>query len=297
MPAVDKPPETMKTSLPAILTLIPFIALANDAAMNDGAAGPEPIGWRSGEESIVQMKREALDIRFGTETTHVVAKFTFLSHKKGGPATQKLGFPDDSRSELDGDVIGPIENLVTRVDGEVVDSELVEGWYRQIVKPDGSVFYEQAAQPSTEDADPLVRKYAWHVVEVVFPEGREVVVERTYDCPSGIDTSMNAFFHYETRTGGAWRGEIEELVAAVSFDDTVRTDLVSFDPRDGWSWDRDRTTATLVWKHFEPRTDEGRQYFSVNALDLGRLRELIETNEGDIPPLEAWIRGWKERNE
>lgn len=266
-----------------LLVIAPLASLSNDAAMNDGSAGPEPIGWRSGVESIVQMKSEHLDIRFGTESTHVRAVFTFLSHKTGGAAVQKLGFPDASRSELDGDIIGPIENLVTRVNGKKVESELVEGYYRQIVKPDGSVFYEKKEAPDP-DGDGLTRKYAWHVVTVKFPVGEEVVVEREYDCPTGLDTSMNCFFIYETRTGGAWRDEIEQLTAEVTFDETVRTDLVEFDPVSGWNWSEDRKKATLVWKNFEPRTQDDRTFFMISTLDLKRIEQFSREYPDDSPP-------------
>lgn len=275
---------------------LPSVPRANDAALNDGSEGPEPIGWRSGVESIVQMKEEHLAIRFGIASTHVLARFTFLSHKESGPARQKLGFPDASRSELDSDIIGPIENLVTRVDGEVVESELVEGWFEEIVKPDGSVFYERRDRPADPHAaNTLVRKHAWHVIEVEFPVGSEVVVEREYDCPPGRDTSQNAFFVYETRTGGAWRGPIEKLTAEVSFDEDVRRDLVAFRPQEGWSWNKDRTRAVLTWKHFEPRTDPERHYFEITTLDLARIEELHRESPSDFPPVDDWIRGWRER--
>jgi hypothetical protein len=278
-----------------LLIFLPALVAANDAAMNDGAHGPEPIGWRSGQESIVQMKSEDLKIHFGTRQTHVLATFTFLSHKKGGAATQKLGFPDASRSELEGDVIGPIRNLTTRVNGKKVKSQLVEGYYREIVKPDGSVFYEKRDQPSGEDSFGLTRKYAWHVIEVTFPEGQEVTVEREYDCPTGIDTSMNAFFVYETRTGGAWRDKIERLTTRVTFDENVRTDLIAFTPRNGWTRSEDRTSAQLVWNNFEPREEENRTFFEISTLDLQRIKEIRKENPEDFPDVEEWIRGWKAR--
>ncbi|MEM9015678.1 MAG: hypothetical protein AAGC68_01595 [Verrucomicrobiota bacterium] len=278
---------------PNLLVFLPVLILsiadANDAAMNDGSEGPEPIGWRSGTESIIQMQSEHLRIHFGVEMTQVHAAFTFLSHKTSGPARQKLGFPIASRSDLDGDVIGPIENLVTRVNGEVIESELVEGFYEQIVKPDGSVFYEKHDKAPDPENPGLVRKHAWYVIEVEFPVGKPVVVEREYSCPTGADTSMNAFFIYETRTGGAWKGAIEKLTAEVTFDETVRTDLVFFSPESGWSWNRDRTLATLVWETFEPRLEDDRTYFEVSTLHIKRIEELHREYPEDFPPLERWI--------
>lgn len=280
----------------ALLTLWITPLPANDAAMNDGASGPEPLGWRSGEESIIQMKSEHLDIHFGTRKTTVTVRFTFLSHKKGGPAKQKLGFPNSSRSEMDGDISGPIDHLVTRVDGKVVTSELVEGRYLEITKPDGSIFYEKTDDPADPNGSSEgVRKHAWYVIEVDFPEGKEVVVERQYDCPSGGNTNMEAFFIYETRTGGAWKGKIEQLTAEVTFDDSVRTDLVAFTPKNGWVWSEDKSKATLIWKDFEPKTDQDRDYFEISTLDLKRVEEITKENPNDFPPVEDWITGWKQR--
>lgn len=115
------------------------IVSANDTAINDGANGPEPLGLRSGEESIIQMKSEYLTVRFGIKQTSVVARFHFLSHKTTGPAKQKLGFPDASRSGVDNNVSGPISNLVTKVNGQVVPSEFVQGYYEEVRGADGSV--------------------------------------------------------------------------------------------------------------------------------------------------------------
>ncbi|MEC5127396.1 hypothetical protein VSU19_11585 [Verrucomicrobiales bacterium BCK34] len=266
---------------------------ANDAALNDGGEGPEPIGWRSGTESIIQMKSEHLDIHFGVEKTKVIARFTFLSHKKGGSAIQKLGFPNASRSEMDGDIIGPIENLVSRVNGKTVEAKLVEGYYKEILKPDGSVFREKVEKPKTENYDGSIQKHAWYVIEVEFPEGEEVIIEREYDCPTGIDSSMNAFFIYETRTGGAWRDEIEKLTAEVTFADDVHTEYVTFDPKDNWTWSEDRSKATLVWENFEPRTSEEQTYFQVSVLNLEEIKRVSKENPDDFPSVEEWIIGWK----
>jgi hypothetical protein len=288
--------ETPALFLPIVFAVFATAsATANDAAMNDGSEGPEPIGWRSGVESIVQMKSEHLSIHFGVERTSVVAKFTFLSHKTSGPARQKLGFPDASRSELDGDIIGPIENLVTRVNGKVVDSELVEGWFQEIVKPDGSIFYEKKPKPADPYSAGLTRKHAWHVIEVEFPVGEEVVVEREYDCPTGGDTSMNAFFIYETRTGGAWKGEIEKLTAEVTFEGDIRSDLIGLSPKKGWTWSDNRKKATLTWEHFEPRTEDDRTWFEISTLDLKRVEEIQREYPEDFPPVEEWIRNWKKQ--
>jgi hypothetical protein len=279
----------------ALMLLAPHLSQSNDAAMNDGAEGPVPIGWRSGAESIIQMKSEHLSIHFGVEQTKVLAQFTFLSHKKGGSAVQKLGFPNASRSEMDGDISGPIGNLITRVNGETVAAELVEGYYKEILKPDGSIFYEKTSKPKGEVFSDSIRRHAWYVVEVEFPEGEEVVVEREYDCPTGGDTSMNAFFIYETRTGSAWRGNIEKMTAEVTFHEDVHKEYVSFHPINGWSWSKDKTKATLIWENFEPRTNDDRHYFEISVLNLEQIKRVVRENPDDFPSVDEWVAGWKKR--
>lgn len=280
-----------------LLGLTHSLATANDAAMNDGSSGPEPVGWRSGAESIIQMKSEHIAVHFGVKRSQVTAQFTFLSHKKSGPAKQKLGFPDYSRSELDGDIAGPIENLVTKVNGQVVPSKLEEGYFEEIIKEDGSIFYESRPKPAAGDEYGPVRKYAWYIIEVEFPVGEEVLVERSYELPSGASSMNESFFIYETRTGAAWRGDIEQLTAEVTFAPDVRTDLILFEPQDEWTWNSDKTKATLVWKDFEPREDEGRQYFEVITLDLERVAAMHKEGPKDFPDVETAVTNWKKLRE
>lgn len=254
-----------------------------------------PIGWRPGAESIIQMQSEHLDIYFGAEKTKVIARFTFLSHKKGGSAIQKLGFPNASRSELYGDISGPISNMVSRVNGKKVQAELVEGYYKEIIKPDGSIFREKVDKPKGENYHESIQKHAWYVIEVKFPEGEKVVIEREYECPSGGDTSMNSFFVYETRTGGAWRGESEKLTAEVTFNEDVHTEFVSFNPKDAWIWSEDKSKATLTWNNFEPRTDVDRRYFEISVLDIDQIKRIAKKNPTDFPSVEEWMAGWKQQ--
>ena len=271
-------------------------ALANDTAINDGASGPEPVGWRAGAESIIQMKNEHISVHFGQESSRVTAKFTFVSHKSSGPATQKLGFPDMSRSDTEGDVIGPIENLKTYVDGKLVESELVVGYFRETFRDDAA-FYERAEKPAEEDAFGPVRRFAWHIIEATFPPGEEVVVERHYEAPTGKNTTFESLFVYETRTGGAWRGEIERLTADVTFEPGIDPGLVILQPRDGWVWDPDRTRATLTWTNFEPRTDRERQYFEVITPDVETITKLHKEHPEDFLPLDKWVENWKKMYE
>lgn len=268
-------------------------ASANDTAINDGANGPEPLGWRSAEESIIQMKSEHLDIHFGIKQTSVVARFHFLSHKTTGPARQKLGFPDASRSGIDNNVSGPINNLVTKVNGRVVPSEFVQGYYEEVRGADGSVEYQKRPDPPVAVAgESELQRYAWHVIEVDFPIGKEVVVERSYDCPTGADSTNHALFIYETRTGGAWRGVIEKLTAEVTFEPGLKTDLVELSPALDWTWTEARNQATLVWEKFEPRTQEDRTYFQITTLDLQRIEELHREDSENFLSPDAAIQAW-----
>ena len=269
--------------------------LANDAAINDGATGPEPVGWRAGAESIIQMKSENLDIHFGLDTSKVHATFRFVSHKKSGGATQKLGFPDYSRSEREGSVMGPITNMVTKVNGKVVPSELSEGYYREKISDDGSIQYEKAEKPKPDpNVIPEVRRFAWHIIEVKFPPGEEVVVERIYETPSGISAGGESFMLYETRTGGAWRGEIEKLTAEVTLDAAIDPGLIVLEPREGWEISEDKRTLSLEWNNFEPRTDNDRQYFTVTTLDTRKFEQRHKDFPEEYPSLEKFISDWKD---
>lgn len=273
---------------PFALLFFSLPVFSNDAAMNDGAGGPEPLGWRSGEESIIQMKSEHLDIHFGVKETKVKVAFTFLSHKESGPARQKLGFPNASRSYQEGDISGPIENLVTRVNGKVAESELVEGFYRYTVNDDGSEEYKKVEEGADES-----ERYAWYVIDLEFPVGKEVIVEREYSCPSGGSTNWDSFFIYETRTGGAWKGKIEKLTADVTFDKSVRNDLILLEPRDGWTWSTDRSKVSLTWDAFEPRTEEDRQWISVTTLNIPLLHEIHRDAPDLVPSVGDYIENWK----
>ncbi len=278
--------------LPILLCCLSFNASANDAAMNDGSTGPEPVGWRSGKESIIQMKSEHIQIDFGLNSSKVHAAFTFVSHKKSGPAVQKLGFPDYSRSEMDGDIVGPVRKLITKVNGKIVPSKLEEGYFYVVEKEDGSFHYDKREKPKPGD-EGGARRFAWHVIQVSFPPGEEVIVERIYENDNGGNTSFESFFVYETRTGGAWHGKIEKLTAEVRIGDDVDLSLVQFTPKTGWKPSGDGKTHTLVWNNFEPRTDDNRTYFDVLTLDTRRFAQLNKDLPDEFPSKEKWIENWK----
>lgn len=282
---------------PLLFLLLTTPLFANDAAMNDGNLGPIPLGWTSGLESIIQMKEEHLDIHFGIKESKVKVRFTFVSHKKNGVAKQKLGFPNMSRTESEFFPVGPIENLVTKVNGKVVESPLFEGYYEEKIDDNGKITYEERPKPADPDVpfysrDDMVRRYAWYILDLEFPPGEEVIVEREYTCPSGTSAMSYSFFIYETRTGGAWRGDIEKLTAKVTFDDSVRRDLIGFEPKDGWVLSEDGESALLEWSNFEPRTDDDRQYFMITSIDLERV-EKQHAESPDLPSVEEVIATWR----
>jgi len=246
-----------------VLALMAQMAVANDTAMHEGASGPEPVGWTSGRESIIQMKEEEITVKFSKGRSKVHVKFVFVSHKKGGDACQTLGFPDLSRAEHEGDLIGPLEKLVTKVNGKAVPSKLVEGYYA-FEEKNGIVTRKQVKKGEGQ-------KFAWHTISVVFPPGKEVVVERVYETPNGMTAGGPEFFTYETRTGGNWRGKIESLKASVEIDEGVDLKQITLQPKGEWVW-KNKQVAELRWKNFEPRTNEKRQWFSVDrALSKAEL--------------------------
>ena len=111
-------------------------AFANDTAIQDGGDGPAPLGGHAGTESVIRMVREHLAITFGTKKTTVHATFVFLNTKRDAAARQTVGFPDRTAMaklpDSESDLSGPIENLVTLVDGKEQKSRQLRGWVREI---------------------------------------------------------------------------------------------------------------------------------------------------------------------
>ncbi|GAA5481150.1 hypothetical protein Hsar01_00357 [Haloferula sargassicola] len=245
--------------------LIPA-AFANDTAMHDGGAGPEPVGWTKKTESVIRMVREEVVVEMNPFDSAVSCRFVFVSGKKDAPAVQFLGFPDITRSDqYEGDTIGPLRDMRTFVDGREVKSELVS----KRMGEDGQWIDLPAADPPCE---------TWHVVKVSFPPGEEVVVERRFRTDNARTAGGPVFFGYTTETGGNWRGTIGEGRFVVHLAEGMGAAQLALEPTTGWRRSDDGRTLTLVWKDFEPRTDDERRWWSVGWMP----REGIMTDEDKL---------------
>ena len=269
-----------------LLLALPLPARADDSAINDGAYGPEPRGATAGEESIIRMESERIEVRFGKETSTVRARFVFRSGKPDVPARQLVGFPDigagqceaERRARAKGESIpedgnpvsGPMQDLHTLVDGQEVASELQYGY----VIEDKAVGWK----PGTPKNGSLM---AWHTMWVSFPPDKDVVIERRYRVSNGSIVGGIVSFGYVTVTGAAWRGTIGRMDVDVTLDGwTVRDLAWKAEARrspvfKGLPWcEPDKTQWTVLspthlqfsWKDFEPRTDKERRGFSLLTL-------------------------------
>lgn len=263
----------MRRSIMAVVTVAMLAGAvhANDSAMNDGAYGPEPLGWRPGAESIVRMVDEKLLIDFHPDYSLVRVKFTFRN-TGSTPARQLIGFPDQSAAneiamklELEGqNVMGPIEDLLTFVNGEETWAERKEGSMRW-----GENGTWQPVSDRGEDSQPMV----WWTLWVDFPVGKAVTVERRYRVKNGMTAGGPTWFQYTTATGAAWRGTIGALTADVYLHSSLTTSDImwwgeggrltsSAPPHSGWQA-VSATHLRLVWRDFEPGTQEDRREFTV----------------------------------
>lgn len=250
------------------LLLVASCAFANDTAVHDGNDGPAPIGGKKGEESVIRMVREHLDIAVGKEKTEVRATFVFLNTKPDAPAHQTVGFPDRSamvkNGTFDGDFSGPIEKLQTLVNGKERKARQLRGWMHQ---RDG---FDEPAQPGEKGSFQRI----WHAIDVEFPVGKEVVIERRYRVPnaSSIASDPEVFFEYTTATGAVWKGTIGQMVADVTLKDGLTVAGLLWEGHLGAGMSPARqhwqilspTKMQLVWKDFEPRTQKDRRDFRIS---------------------------------
>jgi hypothetical protein len=260
---------------------------ANDTALNEGGYGPQPVGGLHGPESIVRMKSEELQISFGRKWTEVRAKFVFQNTKKNGPAVQIVGFPDLGAAQLEarrrdpkGDKIfaieqetplsGVLHGMRTFVNGKEQKSTLRCGWVKEVDEIDAPV----------EKPDKDSGLMAWHALEVTFPPGQDVTVERHYRTETGQQVYGIHIFYYTTATGGVWQGTIGRLQADVTLKDGLKvSDLawrggqlpriqsyesstVTKPNRKHWQI-LSPTQLRLVWEDFEPRTEKDRRGFEI----------------------------------
>ena len=242
----------------ALFTVIIARLRANDASINLGAHGPEPVGEFRGEESVVRMVSEKIDITFGRQETRVHCRFVFRSSKTGGDAVQMLGFPD-FHTEAD---TGTIHSMVSRVDGREVPSKKLRGWQDL----DTSKCHLGTSSVGAA-AD-------FYTITVTFPPDRDVVVEREYVATNGRSVLGDTYFSYTTRTGGSWKGSIGKAEFHVTLDGWKLDDLAfedgeqKVDPRlqrkyaspnlSEWKVEAP-DKLSLVWTNFEPAVHHTRQ--------------------------------------
>ena len=279
----------MKTIL--LLLGLVVSAFGNDTSLHDGRFGPVPFDVAMGGESPVRMVEEHIEVGFGYQFSDVHCTFTFQNTTKE-KVVQLVGFPDVGaavdevvRRERDKEyasVIGErvntsvIKGMVTRVDGEVVKAKLRFGEVKPGENGDGTTVWDFYGKRGVR---------AWYVMEVNFPPGKAVKVERTYRVKNGASALGVAFFEYTTATGGVWKGTIGRLQVDVTLRDegmkvkdlvwpgtklndvdTLEGELVRFATQPGRSaWKVvDDTHLRLVWRDFEPRTEKNHRGFSLS---------------------------------
>jgi hypothetical protein len=290
--------------LAATLLATTFPLLADDTALNEGAYGPQPLGGAHGPESAVRMESEQLKIAFGKKWTEVHAKFVFRNAKSKKPIVQIVGFPDIGAAQLEArrrdpkgekvfaieqetPISGVLHGMRRFVNGQEQKSKLRYGWVKEINGIDTPV----------EKYDEHTGLMGWHALEVTFPPGQDVIVERRYRTETGGQTTEMPsphpkhryginLFYYTTATGGVWQGTIGSLVADVTLEDgwTVNdlawrgdklppiqsypTSTLTKPDRQEWEI-LSPTHLRFSWKNFEPRTEKDHRGFEIVTKDVG----------------------------
>jgi hypothetical protein len=263
----------------AVGLAIPFAVFANDGAMHDGSRGPEPL---EKTESPVRMVSEHIEVQFGAKRSTVHCTFRFRNTQTDAPVTQLLGFPDEGAAiksayqhgwPMMDPTLSPIIKMRTEVNHRPMKSKLhvVE------VAPG-----EEGGHFAIWDAHHQHGVSAWYTLEVKFPVGRDVIVERFYTVENGWTMPGVQYFHYTTATGGAWKGTIGRLQADVTLRDGLTVNKLvwpgtqvgdsKFEEKDrettspvreAWQV-RDARHLRLVWHDFEPRTEPEHRGFTVS---------------------------------
>jgi len=239
-------------------------ALGNDTAVNAAGHAPGPLGAIKGEESVIRMVSEKIDIVFGKEKSKVHCRFVFRSTKQGADAKQTVGFPD-----LVGEVDqGRIVSMLTRIDGKEVPSKLQDGYF---IDED---FSPRGALGKPPHDDMVVTDAKYHTVDVTFPPDKDVIIEREYVVDNGGSVMGNSTFSYTTLTGAIWHGTIGKAEFTVTLDGWTIDDLAFEDgpqklpPREQMTFSsvnkadwkiESPTKLSLVWENFEPAVHKSRQ--------------------------------------
>lgn len=255
-----------------------LIALGNDAALNPGGHGPTTLGEFVGDESVIRMVSEKIDIRFSKTESEVHCRFVFRSGKTTGDAIQLVGFPDILEHE---DYAGVIRKLETFVDGRKVESRKERGWFA--VEPFGTPKCG-LGKPPPETRPEHVQLADFHVITVTFPPDKDVIIERHYLANNGGDVFGTIWFDYSTDTGAVWRGTIGQADFHVKLDGLTVDDLAFEDgpqknpPRSQWGWCAPNraewkivspTELTMTWKDFEPAAHQTRRGIALRTWSKG----------------------------
>jgi hypothetical protein len=252
--------EFMKSLI--FLALVATTA-ANDSAINSGGHGPSPLGEFQGEESVIRMVSERIDIKFGKDQSEVTCRFTFRSTKKEDDAKQTVGFPDFIDTDTDR---GHISELKTFVDGQPVEAKKVRGWF-------GAGLKGNLGDPPAVLGEE-VQRADFFVVDVTFPPDKDVIVERRYIADNGGNVMGNKNLSYVTSTGAVWQGTIGVAEFHVKLDGWTVDDLAFEDGKQKRSprlqvgpWCEPNlaewkvvspTELTMTWKDFEPAVHKTR---------------------------------------
>lgn len=262
--------------LPTLATTV--IALGNDAALNPGGHGPTTLGEFVGDESVIRMVSEKIDIRFAKTESEVRCRFVFRSGKITGDARQWVGFPDILERE---NYAGTIRKLETLVDGRKVESRKQRGWF-------AAAPWETPkcglGKPPPELRPEHVQLADFHVITVSFPPDKDVVIERHYVADNGGDVFGSIWFDYSTHTGAVWRGTIGRADFHVKLDGLTVDDLAFEDgpqknpPRSQWGWCAPNraewrivspTELTMTWNDFEPAVHQTRRAIRLTTWSKG----------------------------
>lgn len=189
-----------------------------------------------GDESVIRMVSEKIDIRFAKTGSEVHCRFVFRSGKATGDGMQLVGFPDILGHE---DYAGVIRKLETFVDDRKVESRKERGWFA--AEPFGSPKCGLGKAPP-ETRPEHVQLADFHVITVTFPPDKDVIIERHYFANNSIDVTGTIWFDYSTHTGAVWRGTIAQADFHVELDGLTLDDHAfedgpqNFPPRSQFDW-------------------------------------------------------------
>lgn len=243
--------------------------LANDTAINSGAHGPAPLGEFASDESVIEMVSETIDIHFGKTQSTVTCRFTFRSTKTEGDARQTVGFPD----VLTGDDanVGAIRSLETSINGKSVEAKKQAGWFETT---EYGIPRSGLGAPRADAPPESIQRADFYTVDVVFPAGKDVVIERRYVADNGADVMGTQTLAYTTHTGAVWKDTIKRADFHVTLDGWTVDDLAFEDgqqrlpPRQQSMWSSPNlkewtvvspTELTMTWKNFEPAVHKTRR--------------------------------------